>query len=489
MRKKLAYSLLILFIVWSCDEFLEQEPGTQISISEQLGSYKGIREAMSGNYTMLSQHMMNEVDAVYADACGGNISFSPNLSNNSKGLVTSIYKRIENSYNFSDDKDESEFKSSYADCYKIINGCNLLIENVDAVEDASDGQKQQIKAECYSMRAFSHFLLLRNYAQNYTSTADASHKGIVYNTKTQKIGVDFPARESVKRCYELVMQDFETALQLFTETNTLDGTNYSLLTATSTKALMARAVLYANNWQRAYDLANDVIAESGIDLMPQGDYVDQWKEPNVAVSEIVFELSIHYDRDGELSTTSSVSGDFGYRSAMDYESYVASGDLLNLFEPSDVRGKNMFIEAPLETLVGEDKEELPYYFTRKFQDNPGYPVIRMSEIYLIRAEAAARLNQSEQALNDLNVIQERANATLTLETDDLLEAIFIERRKELCFEGHLLYDIARFNKNVERNEGCVSTVCNLSYPSNFFVLPIPERNIKLNSNLEQNEGY
>lgn len=488
MKTKLIVSLMIVAALWSCGDFLEQEPGTQISFNEQLGSYKGIREALSGNYTMLSKHMMNAVDAVYADACGGNISFSPNLSSASKGLIKTPY-HIENTYSFSDDKEDSEFTGSYEACYEIINGCNLLIESVDGVNDATDNQKQQIKAECYCMRAFTHFLLLRNYAQNYTFTADASHKGIIYNSRTQKIGTDYPARESVERCYELVIQDFQRALELFTETNTLSGPDYSLLTSLSTKALMARAHLYANQWQKAYDLADEVIASSGIDIMTQEEYIAQWEEPNTPVNEIIFELSIPYNNEGELATSNSVSDDFGYVSEVNYEAYVASGDLLNLYETDDIRGKNMYIEASLETIVGENKESLPYYFTRKFQDNPGYPVIRMSEIYLIRAEAAARLNQNEQALNDLNVIQERANATLSTETDDLLEAVFLERRKELCFEGHLLYDIARFHKGVERNEGCVGTVCNLSYPSNFFVLPIPERNVKLNSNLEQNEGY
>jgi len=488
MKIKLIYSLIIVAALWSCEDFLEQEPGTQISFNEQLGSYKGIREAVSGNYTMLSKHMMNEVDAVYADVCGGNISFSPSLSSGSKGLVKAS-SRIENAYNFSDDKEDSEFSGSYDACYEIINACNLLIEHVDEVGDATDSQKQQVKAECYSMRAFTHFFLLRNYSQNYTFTADASHKGIVYNLQTQNIGVDYPARASVKICYEYVLQDFETALNLFTETNTLTGPDYSLLNAISTKALMARVALFANQWQKAYDLADEVIMTSGIDLMTKEEYVAQWSEPNVPVSEIIFELSIPYNNEGELATSNSVSDDFGYISDTDYGYYVASGDLINLFEPSDIRGQDMFIEAQLETLVGEDIEKLPYYFTKKFQDNPGYPVIRMSEIYLIRAEAAARLNLNEQALNDLNVIQAMADATLSNETDDLLEAIFIERRKEFCFEGHLLYDIARFHKDVERNEGCVATVCNLSYPSNFFVLPIPEDNIDLNSNLEQNEGY
>jgi len=42
---------------------------------------------------------------------------------------------------------------------------------------------------------------------------------------------------------------------------------------------------------------------------------------------------------------------------------------------------------------------------------------------------------------------------------------------------------------VNRNDGCLSTTCSLDYPSNFFVLPIPQSNINLNANLIQNEGY
>jgi len=472
----------------ACDDFLEQEPGTQISITEQLSTYKGVREALSGNYQMLSKLMMNEVNAVYADACGGNISFSPSLIASSKGIVKAP-TRIENVYSFSDNKEDSDMDAIYEECYKIINGCNMLIENVDALSDASEAQKQQVKAECNSMRGFCHFTLLRHYAQNYSFTGDALHKGIIYNLKTQTVGVDYPARETVKQCYQYVLEDFDTAIKLFTETNTLDGEDHTLLTAINTKALQARAALYANEWQQAYDLATEVITTSGIDLMLKDDYVAEWEEPNASIGEVLFELSIPYNNEGELVTSNSVSDDFGYNSKSDYEEYVASGDLMNLFESTDIRGLNMFIEAELETVVGEDKKDSPYYFTKKFQDNPGYPVIRMSEIYLIRAEAAARLNLNEEALSDLRTIQARAGSTLSNEEDDIMEELFVERRKELCFEGHLLFDIARFRKNVVRDEGCAAKLCNLTYPSNFFVLPIPERNVELNSNLNQNEGY
>ncbi len=472
----------------ACDDFLEQEPGTQISITEQLSTYKGVREALSGNYQMLSKLMMNEVNAVYADACGGNISFSPSLIASSKGIIKAP-TRIENVYSFSDNKEDSDMDAIYEECYDIINGCNMLIENVDALIDASEEQKQQIKAECYSMRGLCHFTLLRHYAQNYSYTANAAHPGIIYNTRTQTVGVDYPARETVQQCYEYVLEDYNTAIAQFTGSNTLSGEDHTLLTAINTKALWARAALYANKWQQAYDIATEVITTSGIDIMLNEDYVAEWEEPNASISEVLFELSIPYNNEGELATSNSVSDDFAYRSPTDYEAYVASGDLLNLFESSDIRGLNMFIEAELETVVGEDKEDRPYYFTRKFQDNPGYPVIRMSEIYLIRAEAAARLGLNEEALSDLRTIQARAGATLSTEADDILEALFIERRKELCFEGHLLFDIARFQKNVVREEGCAAKLCNLSYPSNFYILPIPERNVELNSNLTQNEGY
>jgi homoserine trans-succinylase len=110
-------------------------------------------------------------------------------------------------------------------------------------------------------------------------------------------------------------------------------------------------------------------------------------------------------------------------------------------------------------------------------------------MYLIRAEANARMSKQALALIDLNTIRERANLNALNTTTNLLEEIFLERRRELAFEGHLLYDIARYKKNVARDKGCLANVCNLNYPSNFFVLPIPESSIELNQNMQQNEGY
>jgi len=149
----------------------------------------------------------------------------------------------------------------------------------------------------------------------------------------------------------------------------------------------------------------------------------------------------------------------------------------------------MFLEVPLPTIINNIEQDLPYYFTKKFQGNAGTSFIRLSEMYLIRAEANARLANMTNALTDLNTIRERSNLLPLEITANVLESIFLERRRELAFEGHLLFDIARYKKDVNRNLGCIANTCNLSYPSNYFILPIPASSTDLNENIQQNEGY
>ena len=198
------------------------------------------------------------------------------------------------------------------------------------------------------------------------------------------------------------------------------------------------------------------------------------------------EFSIPRDDDGGIG--GSMSAYFGYNSVTDYNKYVASEDITTLYEPNDIR-KSLFLEQPLPTLVNEQLENVSYFFSKKFQDNPGYVAFRISEMYLIRAEAAYELNHLDDAKNDINVLRARANASLLIDTNNLEVAILLERRKELCFEGHLFSDLARRKKDILRIDGCISQTCNLNYPSPKFILPIPQNNINLNSNIQQNESY
>ncbi|WP_456311819.1 RagB/SusD family nutrient uptake outer membrane protein [Pseudomonas shirazensis] len=475
----------LLLSLQSCSDFLEQEPGTQTSIDELLQNKTGVLQALTGLYSELEANIRPERFAVYADLQGGNIKFAPTASGSLKGQI-STPSNIEQLYSFEDVALTSNFQTFYDSSYDLINQANLILEYTPALTDATDAEKNQIKAEALAIRAYAHFLLSLVYSQDYKYTADASHLGIVYSTESIKAGIQYPARKTAAETYSLIITDLQTAIANYSENSLLKGAAYSFFNQKNTKALLARVYLQKGDWENAYETANDVITNSGVSLTSKENLVAEWEKPDLPISEILLEFSIRKDNEGNVS--SSMSQVFGYSTDINFQKYTASNDLVNLYESTDLR-KQLFLVKPLFTLVEGVQTNVNFNFTKKYQDNAGYVAFRLSEMYLIRAEAALETNRSDLAMADINTIRARANATLLTETTGLKENIFLERRKELCFEGFLFFDIARNHKDVSRNDGCLANICSLTYPSLKYVLPIPTYNTNLNPNLQQNESY
>ena len=121
-------------------------------------------------------------------------------------------------------------------------------------------------------------------------------------------------------------------------------------------------------------------------------------------------------------------------------------------------------------------------------------VIRLSEVYLNRAEARANLGNDAGAQADVDIIRQRANpgvAAVSATGAALKTEVYNERRAELAFEGHRIFDINRRKQNLVRALDCTSVpeACNLSYPNNLFILPIPDGEINSNADITQNPGY
>lgn len=475
----------LIFSLQSCSDFLEQEPGTQTSIDELLQNKTGVLQALRGLYSSVEANVRPERYAVYADLQGGNIKFAPIATGGLRGQI-SASSNIQQVYSFDDVALSSNFKTFYDESYDIINQANLILEYTPALTDATDTEKKQIKAEALAIRAYTHFLLSLVYSQDYKYTPDASHLGIIYNTESIKSGIQYPARKTAADTYSLIINDLKTAIESYSDDSLLSGPAYSFFNRKNTKALLARVYLQKGDWTNAYEMANDVITNSGVVLTTKESLIAEWEKPDLPVSEILLEFSIPKDTEG--SVTSSMAQTFGYTSDTNFEKYTASNDLIDLYENTDLR-KQLFLTKSLFTLVNGAQTYLNYNFTKKFQNNAGYVAFRLSEMYLIRAEAALETNRADLAMADLNIIRARANASLLTNTANLKENIFLERRKELCFEGFLFFDIARMHKDVSRNDGCISTVCGLAYPSLKYVLPIPTFNTNLNPNLQQNDSY
>lgn len=487
MMKKNRYTtslMLLLLLQAGCSDFLEQQPGSQISIGEQLATREGMLEAVAGMYSSMETTLRFEQYTVYADLQGGNLKFSPDALGSNQGAL-SVPPNVQQVYNFNDTALESEMESFYDNSYAAISAANLLLEYIDKVAYLSATDRDAIAAEALSVRAMMHFALLQVYAQNI-KYPEANTPGIVYKTETLQEALDYAPRLGLQETYTAITADLEHALSLFPDAPVLEGPGYSYFRAMSAEALLARVYLEQGAWENAYTHATQVIATSGVTLTPKESYLESWEEPLQPVSEILLELSVSVDADGAIG--GSRSAQYGYSSANTYADYVASQDLLDLYAPEDIRGA-LFVVKELSTLENEQLVDRPYYFTGKFQGNPGNPILRLSEQYLIAAEAAYQLNNTDAALSNLNMIRERGGLQALVQIDNLEEELFLERRRELAFENQLFFDLKRMGRAVNRNDGCLATTCILNYPSNFFVLPIPQSNINLNANLIQNEGY
>jgi starch-binding outer membrane protein, SusD/RagB family len=166
-------------------------------------------------------------------------------------------------------------------------------------------------------------------------------------------------------------------------------------------------------------------------------------------------------------------GDYYNPQNVQFGQLATTTDLLNLYATGDIRGPaTMFRQVTVNSI--------PLNFTRKYQgmndSANNIKIIRLSEVYLNRAEAYAETNNLIAALSDLNAIRRRANpaATNFASTDKqvVLDEILTERRRELAFEGHTFFDLARKKKNLVRAD-CTGVNCSFNYPNPKYATPKP----------------
>ena len=281
----------------------------------------------------------------------------------------------------------------------------------------------------------------------------------------------------MKAVYDQIILDMTMAISLM-KSNSRSG-NSNTLSSASTKALLSRVYLYKEDWPNAETLATEVLG-SGFSLVPNDNYFSLWTTDNS--SESIFEIS--------MTEADNVGGNgiAGLYSRNGYGDYLPSNDVVSLYDPADTRLSTFNEDS---SLAGE----FAPFRVDKYPDFNGFDnvkVIRLAEIYLIRAEARAEIGTNIQgAQQDLDMVHQRAlpsapNTSVTGEA--LKEAIFLERRLELCFEGQRLWDLMRNKMDVVRIQ-CTAAICLIPYASDTVLLPIPQVETDANSNITQNPGY
>src|SRR5690606_28693435 len=223
------------------------------------------------------------------------------------------------------------------------------------------------------------------------------------------------------------------------------------------------------------------LSSNGNGLVPAGSYVAAFSmAPH---PESIFELEIRaVDWNGADGVNNSMNSLTSNTNAAAQFIVGASNDLMESYEEGDVR-KNTWSATAVQGIEG------PVYASRKWTGFKGdflenLPILRASELYLIRAEARYASNPSG-ARADINTLRSRRGLgpiDAVLSGQALLNRILLERRLEFALEGHRFFDLKRNGRNISKH----GSFLEVPYTDFRILSDIPQEQIDLNPDLEQN---
>jgi tetratricopeptide (TPR) repeat protein len=453
MQKRLIniFSVTALLFLFSCTKQLDTAPTQSIDETTALETSQDVEVALVGAYSDLG------ASAFY----GGNIFVCADLLGDYNELNWSgTYQGMTQIKNKDIPVDNGFVSDSWLAGYRTINDVNNVLSAIDVV---TDDKKDKVQGEAKFIRGAVYFDLVRLFAKAWNDGDPNSNDGVpIVLTPTRDINEESKvARSSVAAVYNQAISDLQDAESLLPEDN---GFFASKIAAA---AMLARVYLQKGDYANAADAADRAITmatDNGYELASS--YYDEFPyvyppSPQGNTSEDIFAMQV---------TTSSGTNDF--------QTYYSA----------DGRGDITIEDAHFELYESNDDRLSIFYtisgsaYTGKYENVYGnVRIIRLAEMYLIRAEANFRLGTSVGAspVDDINTIRERVLLDPLDEESLTLDAILHERKLELAFEGFTLHDAKRLEQNIGP----------IPWNDPKLIYPIPQRELRVNPNLTQNEGY
>jgi SusD family. len=470
MNPKLIIVLLVFALTGCSKSFLELKNPQSVPLLETINDLASLTTAANGAYVPFKNvDYYNRTFTLLPDLLGDNVFIS--RLNGGRYLPQD---------NFAISAGDGYVSGAWTAMYQVIVNATLAIQGGAKLELTPS--VYQLLGEMYGIRALAHFDLVRMFAQPYNYTSDASHPGvpIITEVKTEIIS---PPRATVAEVYRQIIADLEKSLQFMNA-----PIKQGKFTPAAANALLSKVYLYMGNWQMAEKYATDAI-NGPYSLLTRSAYVASWNAD--FSTESLFEVV-------NTATDNPGSNGIGYLyEQTKYGEALATGDLYAQYAVGDIRRSLIQVG---ERTSGTNVFESPAYFVKKYprgasNNSDHIKVLRLSEVYLIRAEARAELGKTDPsktalAQADLNTIVQRADpseAGITLSGDALVERILLERRKELAFEGNRFFDLTRRKKDVRHIRSVEERT--ITYPNDRLIMPIPLREINYNSNIKQNPGW
>ena len=436
--------LFILFIALlpmaSCD-VLDVESQSAIPEEKAINDKAGVEKGILGAYTSFQAlGYFGRSYIIFSDLAADNLEHSVD------GTAQN-YAQIDNNAVLPENDAVSAIWDSG---YEGINIANNVIERVPDMTDMTEEEINAALGELYFIRAFNHFSLM-----NWFGPIPVKIEPTVGATN-----LDAP-RDPVNKVFDQIISDL-----VFAEQHLGAGAVKSRASKFAATALLARVYLYKGDWANAKVKATSVIENGGYDLL---DYADVFVDES---AESIFEIDfteINRNRIAEYNFPKTLNG---------RREVAPTASILAAYETGDARyAASIDFSGVLAYPIKYDDLSLG-------ADN--VIILRLAEMYLIRAEAELKLQGSIGAIqDDLNVVRTRAKLPDTSANtfDELTRAIERERRVEFAFEGHRWFDLVRTGRAVE----VLLTVNNPNQTR--WPIPLSEIVTNKSSGMEQNPGY
>ncbi len=463
-----------ILVATSCsDDFLDLTPEDAISNANFLATVADFQSAMVGGYSQMA----------LADWYGRYMLLIPDIMGNDIKANASANRGADWAFFAGGPTTtQNENREFWQEMYEAINIANQMINAEFTPPTSQQAEFDQVIGEAYALRAIAHFDLVRLFGQAYTLDNGASPGVPVVTAFDQN---SLPTRNTVSEVYTQVVADFQQAINLMTINS--GATTFSREAA---QALLSRVYLYMGDYGNAETQATAVINSGNYTLVDSANYANQFLDGNSP--EAILEMSM------TLADNRGSDHIGGMYKETGYGDYLPAQDLLDLLPAEDVRSTLFALDANLDNSIyasadniGRRVNKWPSAGSAIATDNVS--VTRLSEVYLIRAEARSRTGDDAGALADLDMVRQRSSPSVTfapLTGTALLDEIMLERRRELFGEGHRIFDITRTGSNLVRNDCTApSAVCTINFPNDRFIIAIPQVELDSNENMVQNSGY
>lgn len=486
--------IAISTLSFSCSGFLDKEPPYAVSSSTELNDSVAVA-LTNACYKPLQASNLYNMRIWALDIIAGNSEVG--AGGGSDGQET---------------QDCANFRAAADNAYALyiwrspwvgIGQCNLVIKNLTEEKDKISNEiYDRSIGEAYFLRAHYYYILVRLFG------------GVPIRITPHDIDSPTPiARKSLAECYELIIDDCETAIRKLPKARTYSRKDRNRASKEAAMTMLADVLLTWNpesNYERVVSLC-DQIAEGGYDL-EKCEFADNFgveaENSKEAIFTVGYSGSTQHDFWGMDNQSSWLSTFMGPRNT----NMVAGGygwnqpteEFMRQWEDNDIRKDItvLYKGCPeFDGYVYDSGSSSTGYNVRKFlvskSDSPEYNtnpsdfiVYRYADVLLKKAEALNEMGETDEAAKYLNIVRNRAkldNKPDGLSKEVMREAIIKERRMELAFEGHRWFDMIRINDGKYalkflRGIGKNPTKDRL-------LLPIPLTEMDSNELMTQNPGY